>query len=280
MAHPPLQNPIGLPFIELLSVDSTNNYALEQVYAGLAHHGTAFFAHEQVAGKGQRGKTWVTEKDTSLIMSVVIKPPTVPLARQFELSACIAMGVQEFFCRYAGDATKIKWPNDLYWHDRKAGGMLIENVVRSGQSGKLQSGSLAFESQKNAWQWAIVGIGININQEKFSGVLQKAVSLKQITGKNWDTVLLAKELCDIIGKNFMEWLDNGFGEIYNRYQSCLYKKGQLVKFKKGSRTFEAVVKTVSPVGQLVIQHAMEEELSFGEIEWLIPVTPDPPADQH
>ncbi len=50
------------PFIELLSVDSTNNYALEQLHAGLAQHGTAFFAHEQSGGKGQRGKTWTAAK--------------------------------------------------------------------------------------------------------------------------------------------------------------------------------------------------------------------------
>jgi BirA family biotin operon repressor/biotin-[acetyl-CoA-carboxylase] ligase len=143
--------------------------------------------------------------------------------------------------------------------------VLIENVIRNENAGNSQPAGPAA-----GWQWAIVGIGININQEKFPGDLQKAVSLKQITGKTWDLTLLAKELCDIIGKIFQQWSDKGFENIYERYLAALYKKDQRVKFKKGSRSFEAVVKTVSPVGRLVIQHAIEEELNFGEIEWLIP----------
>ncbi|RYG40769.1 MAG: biotin--[acetyl-CoA-carboxylase] ligase, partial [Chitinophagaceae bacterium] len=120
---------MGTPFLELDTVDSTNNYALTQLHAGLAQHGTTFFAHEQTAGKGQRGKTWLAEKNTAVIMSIVIDPFPLGLARQFQLSACIAVSAAEVFGTYAGEGTRIKWPNDLYWGDRKAGGILIENVI-------------------------------------------------------------------------------------------------------------------------------------------------------
>ena len=63
-----------MPFLESSTIDSTNNYALSQLHAGLAQHGSTFFAHEQVTGKGQRGKSWITEKDTALILSIVINP--------------------------------------------------------------------------------------------------------------------------------------------------------------------------------------------------------------
>ena len=129
MSELSLYNSLGVPFIELLSIDSTNNYALTQIHAGLPQHGTAFFAHEQVAGKGQRGKTWIAPKDSSLIVSIVINPQPLQLTQQFQLSACIAISVCEFFGHYVGDATRIKWPNDLYWYDRKAGGILIENII-------------------------------------------------------------------------------------------------------------------------------------------------------
>src|SRR5687768_10334996 len=127
----PVTNPLGMPFIELQSVDSTNNYALGQIQKGLAGHGTCFFAHEQYSGKGQRGKTWATETGSNIIISIVLERPFLQPFRQFDLSGSVAVAIQDFFSNYAGPETKIKWPNDLYWRDRKAGGMLIENIIRT-----------------------------------------------------------------------------------------------------------------------------------------------------
>lgn len=253
---------IGSPFIEMQSVDSTNNYALAQVHAGLAQHGAVFFTHEQWAGKGQRGKTWVAEKDSSLILSAVIDPKHLPITQQFQLSACAAVAFCEFFNNYAGDNTQIKWPNDIYWQDRKAGGILIENVIRSNPTHD--------KSPAAGWQWAVIGIGININQGYFSAELKNPVSLRQITGRSFDTMVLAKELCAILDKHFTGLIHNGFEAIYGYYNDHLYKKGQQVRFKKGTRTFEAMIRSVSTEGKLVVQHGTEEELVWGEVEWVLP----------
>ncbi len=126
---------IGKNLTILESVDSTNNYAMAAVRAGLAKHGDAFFAMDQVKGKGQRGKGWMTEPGANIIMSVVLHPSTVQLQQQFRLSMAVALAVHDFFGRYGGDETKIKWPNDIYWRDRKAGGVLIESLVGSQESG-------------------------------------------------------------------------------------------------------------------------------------------------
>jgi|SRR5688500_15139370 len=251
-----------MPFIELLSVDSTNNYALTQIHAGLTQHGTAFFAHEQVAGKGQRGKTWAAPRNSSLILSIVIDPSPLQLTQQFHFNACLAVSVCEFFSHYAGNRTCIKWPNDLYWNDRKAGGILIENIIGSRKS--------EGDDQTSAnWLWAVAGIGINICQTSFPAELKNPVSLKQITGKDFDPVKLAKELCFVVDRNFKKLTHTGFEEIYTSYISNLYKKNETVKLKKDNRLFEAVIKSVSPTGQLIVQHAIEEKYSFGEIEWVI-----------
>jgi BirA family transcriptional regulator, biotin operon repressor / biotin---[acetyl-CoA-carboxylase] ligase len=264
LPQPSATKPLGLPFIELQSVDSTNNYARQQIHAGLAQHRLAIFAYEQVAGKGQRGKVWATEKGSNIILSLVVKPQPLQLTQQFQLSACAAVAVQEFFMKYAGDETKIKWPNDLYWQDRKAGGLLIESVVRSQESG--------VESQQVAvgnWQWAIIGLGININQTSFSGDLPNPVSLKQITGKNFDPLPLAKELCGILDKRFTELIEDGFENIYTYYLTHLYKREATVKLKKGAKVFEATIAGVSPTGKLITHHAIEEEFDYGEVEWVI-----------
>jgi BirA family biotin operon repressor/biotin-[acetyl-CoA-carboxylase] ligase len=251
-------NPIGSPFIELQSVDSTNNYARQQIHAGLAQHGLAIFSHEQVAGKGQRGKVWTTERGSNLILSIVVKPQPLPLTQQFRLSACVAVAIHEFFIKYAGDDTKIKWPNDLYWQDRKAGGILIENIVGIQEPG---AGSREWIS--------IIGIGININQTFFHPEIKNPVSLKQITGKIFNPVNLAKELCVVLEKRFAELIEDGFENIYNTYLTHLYKRKATVKLKKDSKIFETMIEGVSPTGKLITQHGILEEFYFGEVEWMI-----------
>jgi len=249
----PLYPALGTPFIELESIDSTNNYALQQVHAGLAQHGAAFFAREQFAGKGQRGKTWAMRKGENIILSVIIDPQQLTITRQFQLSACVAVSVLELFASYAGDETRIKWPNDLYWQDRKAGGILIENILGSGG---------------RDWKWAVAGMGININQVDFSESLKNPVSLKQITGKSFDPVVLAHELCERIDLNLQALLKDGFDTLYQRYIKHLYKRGERVKLKKSNRVFEALIKEVNRNGFLVTEHGVEEEFASGEVEWI------------
>lgn len=260
MSQPSPVAPLGLPFIELQSVDSTNNYARLQIRsAGLPDrqepgtHGMAFFAHEQLAGKGQRGRHWEAEKDANIALSLLINPSGLTPSGQFNLSACVAVAVADFFRKYAGDQTRIKWPNDLYWQDRKAGGILIENSI----------------SGTGDWNWAIVGIGININQVFFSPGLPNPVSLRQITGQNFDPCTLARELCSFLDAAYRRLCTDGFPVIYQDYLAQLYKIGEPVKLKKENRVFEALVKRVTPDGRLLVQHAIEEEFNFGEVEWVI-----------
>ncbi|MES1197687.1 MAG: biotin--[acetyl-CoA-carboxylase] ligase, partial [Chitinophagaceae bacterium] len=218
--------------------------------------------HEQVAGKGQRGKAWYSERGSNILLSIVVKPQPLQVLQQFELVACVAVAVHDFFVKYAGNEIRIKWPNDLYFKNRKAGGILIENVIGDGEM-------LADNQHRSGqWKWAIIGIGININQTHFSDDLPNPVSLKQITGKDFDTVILARELCTYVDKYFQLLITGSFNSIYAQYLSYLYKRNEKVKLKKGSRVFEAVIKNVSASGKLIVQHSIEEELSFGEVEWL------------
>ena len=131
MPHPT----IGQRLIILPVIDSTNNYAMGQATAGKAGHGTVYFTLEQTAGKGQRGKTWLATPGENIMMSVVIEPHPLKTSQQFLLSAAIALGCYDFFKNYAGDETSIKWPNDIYWRDRKAAGILIESRVKSREPG-------------------------------------------------------------------------------------------------------------------------------------------------
>ena len=246
----PPTNAIGYRFIELLTVDSTNNYAMGLAHAGMAQHGTAVFAHEQTKGKGQRHKQWISSANENIILSIVMEPYGLLLNRQFLLSMSAAVAIHKFFSKHAGGDTKIKWPNDLYWRDRKAGGVLIENVVTGAE-----------------WKYAIVGIGININQTSF-GKLAKAVSLKQVTGKEFNTVVLAKELLYELDESFREVIMQPDVTV-RQYHEHLYMRNKSVKLKKDNRVFETTLKGVDENGYLITEHAIEERFAVGDVRWVL-----------
>jgi BirA family biotin operon repressor/biotin-[acetyl-CoA-carboxylase] ligase len=265
---PPVNHSIGIPFIELQSIDSTNNYALARIHANLAQPGTCFFTHEQTAGKGRRGKVWASEKDANIAISIVLQPLFLQPFQQFYISACVAVATYKFLLNYTGENLKIKWPNDLYWENKKLGGILIENIIQ----GKKQADATKNKSEKtlmNNWKWCVAGIGININQTNFPPDLKNPVSLKNIAGIDFNPVDLAKELCISLDNYYKELIAKGPDEILKLYNHALYKKDQTVKFKKGNRKFEAVVKNVDASGRLTVQHGIEELFEFGEIEWEI-----------
>lgn len=223
---------------------------MAQVHAGLARHGNAYFSMEQTAGKGQRGKSWDTGKGENITLSVVLKPASLLLSDQFLLSLSVALACYDLIHRYAGEETAIKWPNDIYWRDRKAGGILIENVVKGID-----------------WQYAIVGIGLNVNQTQFQENIKNPVSLKQITGKTLNIIELAKELCNDLQYRFDALLNN-HQPLLDLYNSRLYKRNQSVTLKQKNMVFRTVIKGVSSQGRLMAQNSMEQEFEWGEVEWI------------
>jgi len=194
---------LGEPLIELASIDSTNIYAMDQVHQGLALSGSCYSADFQTAGKGQHGRNWESEKGENLLLSYVLELKQLKSdkiwtpADQMGFSAAVALGARAFFTSFAGEETKIKKPNDIYWGDRKAGGILIENLVRG-----------------KDWTWTVIGIGMNINQGSFSlaavnRVSANPISLQEITNKNWDLKKMQKYLSEAMTKSIQNWLLEG-----------------------------------------------------------------------
>ena len=238
-------------WIELDIVDSTNNYAMGLVHAGVAQHGTVVFAHHQNKGKGQRGKSWETEPGANLSFSIILHPHFLLATQMFQLLAVTALSVRQELEKLIGDEAKIKWPNDLYWRDRKTGGILIENVLRGTQ-----------------WQWAVVGIGINVNQTTF-GTLRNPVSIKQITGKETAVKELAKAIHINLLNSLLNLEKEGFEQFFQQYNQHLYNCGEQVQLKKGNRSFITTIKGVNKQGQLQTGVDTEECFDFGEVEWVL-----------
>jgi BirA family biotin operon repressor/biotin-[acetyl-CoA-carboxylase] ligase len=242
---------LGEPFIILNEIESTNNYAMAQAGEGRLKEGTVWFAWKQTGGRGQRGKKWLSRPGESISLSIVLQPVIHP-AHQFLLNATVALGVYDLIKAYAGSGTKIKWSNDIYWNDKKAGGILIENVIRGSR-----------------WSYAIAGIGLNINQETFSENLVNPVSLYQINGKKYDVLALAKELCRSIDARYKKLTPGNFSAILREYTSNLYLLDTPALYQKGDSVFEGTIYGVEPDGHLLIQKRDELlKISFGEITFL------------
>jgi BirA family biotin operon repressor/biotin-[acetyl-CoA-carboxylase] ligase len=177
---------------------------MAQIKAGLAKSGSCFTADFQTNGKGQHGRVWESSKGQNLLCSYILELNTLDAlknwtpADQIGFSAAIALGARAFFAAFAGSETKIKKPNDIYFSDRKAGGILIENLVR-GQE----------------WTWAVIGIGMNINQTEFSpaalnSVSSNPISLQEITNQSWDVKKMQQHLSEALNDAIHDWLQ--FGE--------------------------------------------------------------------
>ena len=188
-------NILGAPLVELSTIDSTNIYAMAQIKEGLAKSGSCYRADFQTQGKGQHGRVWESSAGQNLLCTYILELKQLDSTKkwvpehQIGFSAAIALGIRDFYDALTNGDTKIKRPNDIYWRDRKAGGILIENLVRGTE-----------------WTWAVVGIGINVNQTQFSPDAPNPVSLKQITGQDWDIRSLQKGLSNALTTSIKNWL--------------------------------------------------------------------------
>lgn len=248
-----MPHPISFPMlIELQQTDSTNNYAMQMVRDGMAQNGQAVLAYHQTAGKGQRTKSWVTEDGQGLNLSVLACPDFLSPANGFPLLATTTVAVTDELISLTGKDFKIKWPNDLYWNDRKAGGILTQSVI-----------------QGSEWKWAVIGIGINVLQESFPTNLPNPVSLKQICGDD----INIKTLAENIRKRLMQYLlklkEEGFDEFYDAYLKRLYKTEEYALFKYMDEEIELYIRGVSKEGKLETGIEEQVQYSFGELEWLL-----------
>lgn len=252
---------IGKPFIALPEVDSTNNYAMARVSEGPVDEGTTWFAWRQTAGKGQRGKTWQSEPGENVMLSVVLKPLMLKPSEQFMLSASVALALRELVQNRTDRPVKIKWSNDIYIDDKKAGGILIENVIRG-----------------NAWKNAIVGIGLNVNQQVFPENLPNPVSLSLVTGIRYDVLEVARGICAVLDRYYRRLEPAGFPDLLADYTRHLYRLGEFQRFREaGGKYFQARILGVEKDGKLRLEpeEGPRFSVALGEVVFLTEETEPP-----
>lgn len=242
---------IGTPFIHLSELDSTNRYARNQIDANLASDGTAYFADYQTEGKGRQEHSWVSEPGKNILLSIVLHTAGRKNEEAAALNRLVALACFDLFNSYTPVGTVIKWPNDLYWGDRKTGGILIENIWRGSQ-----------------WSWSIIGIGLNVNQISFPEQAVRATSLQLITGKKYDVILLAQELCGRLEKRLQLWNNQEEMSTLTEYNTHLYKRTGPVHLVADGKKIAGTSLEVTAAGELKVYNSAGDVITLREAQWI------------
>jgi BirA family biotin operon repressor/biotin-[acetyl-CoA-carboxylase] ligase len=237
---------VGQNLVTIKQVDSTNSF-LKNLLSNSkpVPEGTVIMAEEQYAGRGQQQNTWHSEPGKNLTFSLLLKPHFLSVGDQFDLNRAVSLGVYDALQPILGDQLKIKWPNDIYYGDRKLGGMLIENTIQGLQ---LKD--------------SVIGIGLNINQENFPSGASNATSVKQILQKDYDLTLLLSEICKYIEVYYLKLKAGQIDFVRNAYLSRLYWLNEVKNFESNDGVFNGTVKNVLPNGLLVIEDTNGRQLEF------------------
>ena len=245
---------VGQNLITLKEVDSTNNF-LKNILSNSKPlpEGTVIMAESQYAGRGQQQNRWHSDPGKNLTFSLLLNPAFLSIADQFDLTRAVSNAVYDALKPLLGNALKIKWPNDIYYGDKKLGGMLIENLLQGSQI-----------------KQSVIGIGLNVNQEDFPPTLPHAISIKQILQADYDLRLILSEICNNIEAWYLNLKAGKISFVRESYLNRLYWLNELHSFRANEAVFEGKIKAVKNNGLLVVENnfAAELEFTFKQIEFL------------
>lgn len=224
------------------STNSTNTLMRELLAKGEWPEEELFlYAGYQTAGRGQTGNGWESEPDKNLICSILL-----PNKNLYFLNIAVSVAI----IRLIGEPFTIKWPNDIYYRDKKLAGILLENAI---------VGSMV--------KYSIAGVGLNVNQTKFTSDAPNPVSLKQITGKTYDIDQLMKDLFEAV----KAVLDEPEERIWSEYKDHLYRREGWHAYEDHNGRFEARIIDVLPTGEIVLQDKQGNEriYHFKQIRYVL-----------
>jgi len=231
---------------------STSSYLKELLKQRDLPECSVVITNRQTAGRGQPGNKWESSPGKNITFSIVLYPDMIPASQQFIISKTIGVAIVEAIETVTGPL-QIKWPNDIYHHNRKLGGILIENSLQ---------GSIINQT--------IVGIGINVNQEKFPEEIPNPVSIKNITGTTHELATLFESVYQSLTDHYTLLLDNNTKPIEEAYLKHLYRKTGLHKYKDANGTFRAEFSKIDPSGHLYLsrEDGNITRYAFKEVEFI------------
>jgi BirA family biotin operon repressor/biotin-[acetyl-CoA-carboxylase] ligase len=223
---------------------STNDMALQALRQKEATEGSIFITNHQTRGKGQRGNSWETKPGENLTFSLVLQPKFLDLSEQFLLNMAISNAIRRCFQEYV-PGLLVKWPNDLVIPGfGKIGGILIENLVGS-----------------KGWEYAVVGIGLNINQNQFGS--PQATSLSLVTGNTYPLEELFKLIVVHLEQAYIALKKGKNAVLTQEYLQHLYLIEKWAVFKVDEQELEGKIIGLTEIGNLLLELPSGRQQSFG-----------------
>ncbi|GGG18038.1 biotin--[acetyl-CoA-carboxylase] ligase [Pontibacter amylolyticus] len=230
---------------------STNSEAQQLLLKNEATEGCVVLTDEQTHGRGQRGNTWEAAPGKNITLSVILSPVFLAVRHQFYLNMAVSLAALDLLREQGLGQARVKWPNDLYFEDRKLGGILIENTV-SGQS----------------IQHSIVGIGLNVNQLHFG--IGTATSLAAEIGTQLDVKRLVSRLLELLEKRYLELRSGKIDKLKYEYLQTLYRYQEEHGYQIGPEQVQGRIMGVDEDGRLALEvDGGLRYFAFKEIAYLI-----------
>ncbi len=204
----------------------------------------------QETGRGQRGNSWESENGKNLLFSTILEASFLDPSECFDLNIITSLALIDVLQEYTGEGLKVKWPNDIFYENKKLSGMLIENYIK-----------------RNSIQHSIIGIGLNVNQRTFS--IPKAISLSLICNQEIDRIDLLEHIFNRLETRFIQLKKQGAKNQMKEYLSALYWKEEIHVFKSKDQLFNGRIIGISKTGKLHIELEEGDKLfDFKEVEFI------------
>jgi len=215
-------------------LDSTNAY-LQRQQSECDIRNWVVSTDEQTAGKGMGNNGWESEVGKNLTFSLAVDMGFLPAERQFLLSEAVALGLYEaLYPSVPKEKLRIKWPNDLYFENRKLAGILINSTIKA-----------------DMMDVSIIGIGLNVNQMQFQDWPTHPISLQQITGKEYALQPLMEQVVESI-YNKVEILKSSPTAIEEEYLQRLYRYRTWANYEVNGKVLRLLMTGIDPFGRLML----------------------------
>ncbi|HMK05953.1 MAG TPA: biotin--[acetyl-CoA-carboxylase] ligase [Flavobacterium sp.] len=223
-----------MKLVKLDAIDSTNDFLKRLSNEQPTENFTVVTAENQTKGKGQMGAVWDSEIGKNLIMSVLIKEFLTNANQIFNLNIVVSLSVIKALETLQIPGLSIKWPNDIMSDNKKVGGILIENSIKS-------DGSI----------FSIAGLGLNVNQINFEN-LPKASSLAVVCNHTFNKEQILFSIVENIEMHVQNW-DAAAQDLWASYAGRLFKKGIPTTYMNpDGKYFMGIIDGVSTLGKLRI----------------------------